>query len=182
MPELPEGLFAVIKKQFGTGCGVEMSNARLATSYIHKSDHGPWTPAFVGDMDGDGSEDIVIVARCKDAVGGAAQFGYKVVDPVNSYYGWGDPKITTQFSVQDPEKDLVLLIIHGSGKEGWRADHPKVKFAFINLRFENVALSGASLKKKPVAAIRLDEPDGVSSLLFFDGKKWKYAPGAAGGN
>jgi hypothetical protein len=181
MPDLPEGLFPVLKKQFGTGCGVEMSNEKFVTSYIHKNDYGPWTPAFVGDVDGDGSEDIVIVARCKDALGGASQFDYKVVDPLNAYYGWGNPKITTQFSAQDPDKNLVLLVIHGAGKEGWRAEHPKAKFAIINLHFANVALSGATLKKKAVAAVRLDESDGISSLLFFDGKKWKYAPGAAGG-
>jgi len=75
----------------------------------------------------------------------------------------------------------MVLVIHGSGKEGWRAEKPKAKFVIINLSFDRVTLSGASLKKKPVAAMRVEESDGVSSLIFWDGKKYKYAPGAGGG-
>jgi hypothetical protein len=174
-------LQAVIKKQFGGGFTVAMSPGTIVTTHITHEDDSPWTPLLTGDLDGDGVEDAVILAKGKDPLGGASQFDYKVQDPMNSFFGWGNPKVTSTFSTADPVHNFMVLVIHGSGKEGWRAEKPKAKFVIINLNFDRVTLSGASLKKKPVAAMRVEESDGVSSLVFWDGKKYKYAPGAGGG-
>ena len=100
---------------------------------------------------------------------------------MNAYYGWSNPKITSTFSTEDLVHNTLVMVIHGSGKEGWRSEKPKAKFVMINLRFDRVTLSGATFKKKAVAAVRVVESDGVESLVFWDGKKYKYLPGAAGG-
>ncbi len=178
---IPADLQEVVKKQFGSGFSVAMTPSKILATHIKQEDETPWVPLLTGDLDGDGIEDAIILGRSKDPLGGAAQYDYKVLDPVNAYYGWGDPKITSTFSTDDLVHNTLVMVIHGSGKEGWRAEKPKAKFVMINLRFDRLTLSGATLKKKAIAAVRVVESDGVESLVFWDGKKYKYLPGAAGG-
>jgi hypothetical protein len=181
MAGVPADLQAVITKQFGAGFTVAMTPGPIVMTHITHEGDTPWAPLLTGDLDGDGVEDAVILARGKDPLGGASQFDYKVQDPMNTYFGWGNPKVTSTFSTTDPVHNFAVLVIHGSGKEGWRAEKPKAKFVIINLNFDRVTLSGASLKKKPVSALLVEESDVDSSLVFWDGKKYKYAPGAGGG-
>ena len=85
-----------------------------------------------------------------------------------------------EFGANDPrDKGLVLLIIHGAGEKAWRAQEPKAKFVVVNLPFTKVALSAVRLRKKEVAAIAAEERDTVSSLIYWDGKKYKYEPNGA---
>ena len=178
---IPADLQDVVKKQFGPAFAVAMTQSKIMLTHIPQEDASPWTPFMTGDLDGDGVEDAIIVARSKDPLGGEAMYDYKVIDPMNAYFGWGNPKITSTFAAEDPVHNTLVLVIHGAGKEGWRAEKPKAKFVMINLRFDRVTLSGATLKKKAIAAVRVEESDGVASLVFWDGKKYKYLPGAAGG-
>jgi hypothetical protein len=178
---VPSDLQDVIKKQFGPAFTIAKTPGKIMMTHIKQEDDTPWTPFLVGDLDGDGIEDAVIVGRAKDAMGGAPMFDYKVLDPMNQYFGWGDPKVTSTFSAEDPVHNTLVMVIHGAGKEGWRAEKPKAKFVFINLRFDRITISGAKLKKKAVSAVRVEESDGVASLVFWDGKKYKYLPGSAGG-
>jgi len=136
-----------------------------------------WSPLLVGDFDGDGVEDAVIIARNKNALIGADAYKYKVTDPYNDHFGYGNPEVTMDFNANDPVHNLDLLIIHGSGKEGWRADKPKAKYVIINIPFEMASVARATLKKKAVNAIRVEESDTMSSLIFWDGKKYRYTPG-----
>ena len=139
-------------------------------------------PSFApltADLDGDGVEDVVIAARCKNPLIDQAEHDYKVLDPYDSFYGFGDPKVTTKFSEEDPlYRGLVLLIIHGAGSEGWRAEATKSKFVIINLPFKQLAVKKLTVHKKPVMAIYAEEAtaDGATSVIFFDGKKYKYQP------
>jgi hypothetical protein len=178
---VPGDLRNVIKKQFGDAFTIAMSPGKVMMTHIKQENETPWSPLMTGDLDGDGIEDAVILGRSKDPLGGGAQYGYKVVDPMDAYYGWSDPKLTSTFSTEDPVHTTLVMVIHGSGKEGWRSETPKAKFVMINLRFDRITLSGATLKKKAVSAVRVVESDGVESLVFWDGKKYKYLPGAAGG-
>ena len=178
---VPSDLQEVIRKQFGPSFSVAMTPGKIMMTHIQQEDDTPWVPFMTGDLDGDGIEDAIVIARSKDALGGEAQFNYKVLDPMNQYFGWGNPKVTSTFANDDPVHNTMVLVIHGSGKEGWRAEKPAAKFVLINLRFDRIALSGAIYKKKPVAAVRVEESDGIASLVFWDGKKYKYLPGAAGG-
>src|SRR5258706_12043643 len=76
-------------------------------------------PVF-GDLDGDGVEDVVIAARCKNPMLDEAEHNYRVMDPYYDFYGYGDPRVTTTFKEPDPARRGVAgLIIHGAGPGGW---------------------------------------------------------------
>ena len=152
-----------VRKQFGDTCSLIPDFAPLKA-----------------DLDGDGVEDVAIVARCKNPLPDQTDYSFKVVDPYNSYFGFGDPKITTQFASEDPQsRGISLLIIHGSGADAWRAAAPKAKFLVINLPFKQLALKKLTVHKKHVMAIYAEEAhegEGVISALYWDGKKYKYQP------
>ena len=91
-----------IKKQFGSTCTLM-----------------PGPPQMKADMDGDGVEDLIVAARCTNALVDQTENNFTVIDPYNSFYGYGNTKITTQFATEDPAtRGLVLLVIHGSGSGG----------------------------------------------------------------
>jgi hypothetical protein len=139
----------------------------------------PGPPQLKADMDGDGIEDLVVAARCTNALADQADKNFTVIDPYNSFYGYGNTKITTQFASEDPlTRGLVLLVIHGSGPEAWRAATPKAKFVIINLPFRQVSVKKLTVKKKTVMAIYADETGGdrMTSATFWDGKKYRYQP------
>ncbi|HYU48104.1 MAG TPA: hypothetical protein VEK84_18220 [Terriglobales bacterium] len=139
----------------------------------------PEVGAMFGDLDGDGVEDAVIAARCKNPLLDEAEHNYTVLDPYYTFYGYGDPKLTTTFREGDPARQgLVVLIIHGVGPEGWRSAAPKSKFVIVNLPYRAVSVRKMQLRKKTIEAVYIEEGGELaeSSALFFDGKKYKYVP------
>src|SRR5512146_20239 len=50
-------------------------------------------PVLTADLDGDGAEDVIVVATGKEVLVGQVEFHYKVIDPSNAYFGYGDPKV-----------------------------------------------------------------------------------------
>lgn len=161
------------------------SDSGIDNDFVHKQfgDTCSLVPGplpLKADLDGDGVEDIVIVARCRNPLPDQAEYNFRVVDPYNSYFGFGDPKITTEFASEDPERrGISLLIIHGSGPDAWRSATPKAKFLVINLPFKQVAVKKMLVHKKSLTAIYAEEAhegEGVISALYWDGKKYKYQP------
>ena len=151
-----------VQKQFGSTCTLM-----------------PGPPQLKADMDGDGIEDLVVAARCTNALVDQAENNFTVIDPYNSFYGYGNTKITTQFASEDPAtRGLVLLVIHGAGPDAWRAATPKAKFVIINLPFKQVVVKKLAVKKKNVMAIYAEETGGdrMTSATFWDGKKYRYQP------
>ena len=150
-----------VHKEFGDNCSV------LA---------GP--PQFVGDLDGDGVDDLVIAARCKNPMADQGEYGFRVTDPYDSFLGFGDVKVTSTFASDEPErKGVCLLIIHGVGPEAWRSDKEKPKFLMINLPFKTLAVKRLVLKKRTVLGIYMEEKgegESTSSVIFWDGKKYRY--------
>ena len=139
----------------------------------------PVSTPFVRDIDGDGVDDFVIVARSKKPMLDAAEHSYRVIDPYYDFFGYGDPKLTASFGSEDlMEKNLVILVIHGSGTDAWRAETPKAKFVIINLPFKKVVVRRLQLRKKQVNAIYAVEADASAgdSVVFWDGKQYKYQP------
>jgi hypothetical protein len=151
-----------IQKQFGSTC---------------KLMAGP--PQLKADLDGDGVEDLAVAARCTNPMADQAEDNFTVVDPYNTFFGYGNTKITSQFASEDPAmRGLVLLVIHGTGEEAWRAATPKAKFVIMNLPFKQIAVKKLKVKKKSVMAIYAEEtgPDRMTSATFWDGKKYRYQP------
>jgi hypothetical protein len=145
----------------------------------------PVSTPFVRDIDGDGIDDFVIVARSKKPMLDAAEHSYRVIDPYYDFFGYGDPKLTASFGSEDlMEKNLVILIIHGSGPDAWRADTPKAKFVIINLPFKKVVVRRLQLRKKTVNAIFAEEANSSAgdSVVFWDGKQYRYQPLGTGGD
>jgi hypothetical protein len=155
----------------------------VTDEYVHKEfgDNcsligGP--PQFVGDLDGDGIDDLVIAARCKNPMIDQAEYGFRVVDPYDSFLGFGDVKVTSTFASDEPErKGISLLVVQGVGKEAWRSDKPKQKFVMINLPFKTLSVKKLALKKRTVLGVFMEEQgegEQTSSVVFWDGKKYRY--------
>jgi len=131
-----------VHKEFGDNCSV------LA---------GP--PQFVGDLDGDGVDDLVIAARCKNPMADQAEYGFHVTDPYDSFLGFGDVKVTSTFASDSPERRGVCLLV------------------LINLPFKTVTVKRLALKKRLVLGIYMEEQgegEATSSVVFWDGKKYHY--------
>ncbi len=152
-----------IHKQFGDNCSLVA---------------GP--PQYVADLDGDGIDDLVVAARCKNPMADRAEYNFVVADPYDSFLGFGDVKITSTFASDAPERrGVCLLIIHGAGPDAWRAENPKAKFVLINLPFRTLAVKRLALKKRILLGIYMEEQgegENTASDIFWDGKKYKYQP------
>ena len=139
----------------------------------------PEVQATFGDLDGDGVEDVAIAARCKNPMLDQGERNYTVVDPYYDFFGYGDPRLTTTFSTGDPtQRGLVVLIIYGAQKDGWRSATPKAKFVMVNLPYRTISVRKMKMKKKTIEAIYVEEAGetGDSSAVFFDGRKFRYVP------
>lgn len=139
-------------------------------------------PSF-GDIDGDGIEDVVIAARCKNPMLDQGEHNYMVVDPYNDFFGYGDPRMTTTFSEGDPtRRGLVMLIIQGGAKNGWSSPTPKAKYVVVNLPYRTISVKKMKLKKRTIEAIYVEEGGelGDTSAVFFDGRRFRYVPMGGG--
>jgi len=150
-----------IHKQFGDNCSLL-----------------PGPPQFVADLDDDGVEDLVVAARCKNPMADRDEYSFVVADPYDTYLGYSDVKVTSTFASDEPDRrGLSLLIIHGAEKDAWRAETPKAKFLLINLPFKTLTVKKMATKKKTILGIYMEERgegEETSSVLFWDGKKYKY--------
>jgi hypothetical protein len=132
-----------------------------------------------GDLYGDGAEDIVIAARCKNPMLDQGDHNYTVVDPYNDFFGYGDPKITTTFSEGNPAlRGLVVLVIHGAGPDTKHSANTRTKYVIVNLPYRNISVRKMKLRKKTIEAVYVEEAGELqeSSALFFDGRKFRYVP------
>jgi hypothetical protein len=152
-----------IHKQFGDNCSL------LA---------GP--PQFVADLDGDGVDDLVVAAKCKNPMADKDEYSFVVADPYDTFLGYGNVKVTSTFATDEPERrGICLLIIHGAGADAWRAATPKAKFLLINLPFKTLTVKRLTVKKRTVLGIYMEESgegEDTSSVVYWDGKKYKYQP------
>ena len=150
-----------IQKQFGENCTLLQ---------------GP--PQFVADLDGDGADDLVVAGKCKSPMADKDEYDFVVADPYDTFLGFGDVRVTSTFATDEPERrGISLLIIHGTDKDGWRAEKPKAKFMLINIPFKTLTVKRLALKKKTMLGVYMEETgegESTSSVLFWDGKKYRY--------
>ncbi len=184
----PADLQELVSQQFGPNFKVAMQR-QAGTHYLHESaDRPQWNTLMTGDLDGDGVEDAVIVARAKNAFAGQIPFDYKVVDPYFSAFGYGNPMITGGMAEEYPDGNYMVLVIHGAGPEGWRNPKPKAKFVMINLPFNTINVAQINVEKKKnkppkmeTAIILEEDGSSQSSLVLWTGHsyKWKDMGGPA---
>lgn len=137
----------------------------------------PGFAPLVADFDGDGVEDLALAAKAVNPLLNAVEYHYTVLDPYHSFFGYGNPKVMMEYGADDPRlQGQVIIIVHGSRDGGWRAAQPKSKFVIVNLPYTRLLLSHVLRHKKPLAAVAAEEPDKVTSVIFWDGKKYKYEP------
>src|SRR5690242_15673623 len=74
-----------VQKQFGSSCKLIDSEQPM-----------------VADMNGDGVEDLVLAARCTNPMADRTEHEFTVLDPYYTFFGYGDPKITTSFIADTP--------------------------------------------------------------------------------
>jgi hypothetical protein len=151
----------LIHKQFGDNCTLL-----------------PGPTQFVADMDDDGIEDLVVAAKCKNPMADKDEYSFSVGDPFDSSLGYSDIKVTSTFGSDDPDRrGLCVLIIHGAEGAAWRAEKPKAKFLLINLPFKTLMVKRLTIKKKTILGIYMEETgegESSSSVVFWDGKKYRY--------
>jgi hypothetical protein len=139
------------------------------------------TPVMTADLDGDGIEDLVVVAQSKDPLPDSYQFKYEVQDPYNSFFGFGNIRETAGMGRLDPRQNHALLVIFGSGPQAWRASAPKAKFVLLNVPFDSIEVGRMLVKKKkpPINVIKAIEAQVMESSVFWDAKKkrWRWEPG-----
>lgn len=139
------------------------------------------TAIITGDFDGDGVEDVVMVADSKDPLPDSYQYKYQVEDPYNGFFGFGDPRETAGMGRMDPRQSHDLLVIFGAGAQAWHAATPKAKFVLINVPFDSVQLGRMLVKKKkpPIFVIKAIETQLSESAVYWDAKKkrWRWEPG-----
>ena len=156
-----------VHQQFGDSCNLDSQ----------------WPP-MTGDLNGDGIEDLVFIARCKNPLIDQDDKNYKVIDPMDSFYGYGNTAITTGMGQNDPRlHGLCVMVIHGAGDEAWRSATPGPKFVIINLAVKTMTLKRMRVNKKRTAtAIFVEEATGdeMTAAIFWDGKRYRYNPLGSG--
>src|SRR6266700_2605737 len=165
----PESIANIVKQQFGSTFSVV---TKLTTSFI------------VADFDSDGVEDVAIVADSKDPLPDSYDFKYEVSDPYNSYFGYGNPRVTAAFNSSERLRNHSLLVILGVGKDSWRTATPKAKYVLVNVPFDTVEAGRMLTRKKnkpPIFVIKAIESQLMDSAVWFDvkKKKWHWEPGGS---
>lgn len=133
-------------------------------------------PVLIADFDGDGIEDAAFVASSKKLPHVEAATHYRMVDPYDDFFGYSNPQVTVKFNGSEPNRARYLLIVHGAGAEAWRSSTPKSKYVIINLPFETLEVSDFVWKKRQIVGIEASESATLSSMLFWDGKKYRWEP------
>ena len=129
---------------------------------------------MVGELFGDGIEDLVLVASSPSPLISQSTHNYKVEDPYDRYFGNGDPKITAQFGLHFDGSERSILIVcnwRGASRKGGRP----AKYVLINTPFETIGLANLRLKKKQQVAIETVDRSTLHALVWWTGRQWRWS-------
>jgi len=150
---------------------MELVRATVAREFGSHLTLVPKFPPMFGDFDGDGAEDLAVVVS-GNPVPDAAAHDYKLIDPYDSFFGYGDAKVMLSFPVTVSGEGRYVAIVHQ-----WRAAHPKMKFVIVNLPFEQIQSGSARWKKKLISALFTIDSTGLHAQVFWDGHKYRWMAG-----
>lgn len=155
--------------------------AYIAREFGPDFKYDPRVAPMVGDLDGDGRQDLVLVARAKKPLAGREKYHYEVDDPYDSYFGNGDVRQTSQFTLHfDGSERQLLIVFAWRDAETQRKLHP-AKCVLINTPFDRAQFLTIRLQRKPQGAISLVEHSTLHTIVFLKGHKWHWqAQGMAG--
>jgi hypothetical protein len=122
-------------------------------------------PIFA-DFDGDGKQDMAVVATGDNPLMGEGSHNYKTLDPYNASFGYGNPKVTMAFNTSEKSARYILIL------HSWQA--PLSKFVLVNVPFEKLRVGHMLKKKKAIDALEAVDVTGVQGAVYFDGKKYKW--------
>jgi hypothetical protein len=148
------------------------------------------TPFLVGDFNGDGSEDIAVIAKASNEA--VAQLNDELAN-----WTLEDPKeipvpgtpaaneLARPKAVKVAQNDSLLAIIHGIGPQGWRNRDARQTYLLKNAVGQSVeAESAAALRKSsskqnlpPLRGDAIAETiNGGRGLIVWTGAKYAWAP------
>jgi hypothetical protein len=129
-------------------------------------------PPMFGDFDGDGKEDLAVVVTGNPMLDQASH-NYKLIDPYDSYFGYGNVRTTMSFPIHAQGEPLYVAIAHD-----WRAPHPKAKFVIVNLPFERIEVGSVQMRKKKTGSgLFTVDSTGTQALVVWDGRKYRWQGG-----
>ncbi len=136
----------------------------------------PKFPPLFGDLNGDGAEDIVLFATSPTPLLAREQFNFRVEDPYDAYFGTGDVEITSQFTLHFDSSASDLLIVFGWRQPASARDPKRIsKFVLINTPMDTASLVSLRLKKKHIQAIEAVDRTTLHSLVYWNGKRWRWS-------
>ena len=129
---------------------------------------------LVGDFNGDNSEDIAVVVRP----------GKGKLKEINSeYVNWIPEDLHRPKAVSIGSSDVLLAVIHGHEREGWRNPMARQTYLLKNaVGDEFVKQAGRELNKENKALPRFrgdvirEKVDGTAGLIFWTGAKYAWHP------
>ena len=143
-------------------------------------DNNQAIPFLIGDFNGDNSEDIAIIV--KPAKG-------KLSELNSEYVNWilEDPrKLPTPGEKAQPVTiagdDLLLAVIHGHGREGWRSQLARQTYLLknavgVNSQTETVThLRGNKTSPALRGDVIREKLDGGDGVIYWTGAKYSWHP------
>ena len=141
-------------------------------------DHSSPTPFMLGDFNGDNSEDIAIFVKPGSG---------KLSELNSEYVNWilEDPQHVTHISRDVKRNDLLLAVIHGHKREGWRNDLARetyllknavgAEFATQSINQLRTTGESRSLPQLHGDVIR-EKLNGNGGIIYWNGAKYAWHP------
>ena len=131
------------------------------------------TPFLIGDFNGDKSEDIAIVVK---------PAGNKLGELNSEYVNWilEDPRQAAKIRPAIKHNDLLLAVIHGIDREGWRNKMARQTYLLKNAVGNEFATQPGRELNKMLPRLRGDvireKLDGTAGIIFWTGGRYAWHP------